>query len=265
MLKSKKSLCLITGASQYLGSAIAQSLAEEVAPGSTLILSSRSLDRLEKVREEIKAKVGADKVQIHLVQWDLRHPNADQYEKDLQKAIKDSKSIDSYDVTLVVHNAAQLGDLSRKVIDMENVNELQEQLNINLVSMLVLNSVWLNLVKDAKKKLVVNMSAGSATTARPSLGLTGMVKSARHMTLSVLAKETPEVQVLHYDPEGVDTESLRAIRDQSHSTEIREWIAGFYEKGEVWEADYVVKALLKTLNDGKYESGSSVKASDVKL
>jgi len=85
------------------------------------------------------------------------------------------------------------------------------------------------------------------------------------MTLSVLAKETSEVHVLHFDPEGVDTESLRAIRDQSHSKEIRTWIEGFYEKGEVWEADYVVKALLITVNDGKYESGASVKASEVKL
>jgi len=196
MLKSKKCLCLITGASQYLGSAIAQTLAEEIAPGSTLILHSRSSDRLEKVRDEIKKKIGSDKLQIHLVQWDLSQPNADQYEKDLQKALK-HKSIDNYDTTLIVHNAAQLGDLSRKVVEMKNVQELQDQLNINLVSMLVLNSIWLELVKNAKKKLVVNMSAGSATTARPSLGLTSMVKSSRLMTLSVLAKETPEVQVLH--------------------------------------------------------------------
>jgi len=109
------------------------------------------------------------------------------------------------------------------------------------------------------------MSAGSANKPLPSLGLTGMVKSSRQMTLSVLAKESPDVVVLHFDPEGVDTESLRAIRDQSHSQEIRNWIAGFYEKNEVFEADYVVEALLKTLNEGKYESGSSVKASEVKL
>jgi len=216
------------------------------------------------VRDEIVKKVGSDKLQIHLVQWELNQPNAEQYEKDLTKAIS-QKLIDSYDATLIVHNAAQLGDLSRKVVDMKNVQELQDQLNINLVSLLVLNSVWLNLVKNAKKKLVVNMSAGSATNSRPSLGLTVMCKSSRLMTLNVLAKETPDVQVLHYDPEGVDTESLRAIRDKSHSKDIRDWIAGFYEKGEVWEADYVVKALLKTLNEGKYESGASVKASEVKF
>jgi sepiapterin reductase len=262
MLKSKKTVCLVTGASQFVGSVIAQQLAQEVAPGSTLILTSRSTDRLENVRKEITSKVGQDKVKIHLLQWDLRHPDSGQYEKDLKKAIGDSSN---YEVALVVHNAAQIGDLTRKVIDMKNVQELQEQLNINLVSMLTVNAVWLDLVKNVKRKLVVNMSAGSATTARPSLGLTTMVKSSRRLTLSVLAAETPDVKVVHYDPEGVDTDSLRAIRDQSHSKDIRNWIAGFYDKGEVFEADYVVKALLKLLNDGNYESGDSVKASDVKF
>jgi len=264
MLKSKKSICLVTGASQYLGAQIATALAETIAPGSKLILSSRSTDRLQKVRDDIQQKVGKDKIDIQLVQWDLRKPDAQQYERDLKKALTGSK-IDNFDVALVVHNAAQIGDLSKKVIDFNNVQELQDQLNINLVSMLALNSVWLELVKNAKKKLVVNMTAGSATTARPSLGLTGMVKSSRQMTLSVLAKESLDVQVLHYDPGAVDTEALRAIRDESHSKEIREWIAEYYEKDEVLTADHVVQGLIRTLDDGKFESGSYVNAYNIKL
>jgi len=264
MLKSKKSLCLVTGASQFVGSHIAQALAQDVAPGSTLILSSRSIDRLQKIRDEIQQKVGKDKIHIHLVEWDLRNPNAEQYEKDLKKVL-DGTKVGNYDVTLIVHNAAQLGDMGRKVEDMRNVQELQDQLNINLVSLLVLNSVWLGLVKNAKKKLVVNMTAGSATKARASLGLTTMVKSSRQLTLSVLAAEAPDVQVLHFDPGAVDTESLRAIRDQSHDKDIREWIVGFYDRDEVLTADHVVKCLLKTLDDGKYESGSYVDAYGVKL
>jgi sepiapterin reductase len=263
MLKSKKSVCLVTGASQFLGAQIAQSLAEEVAPGSTLILTSRSIERLQKVRHDIHAKVG-DKVDIQLVQWDLRHPNADRYEEDLRKALA-GKKIQEYEIALIVHNAAQLGDMSRKVEDMRNVQELQDQLNINVVSVLVMNSIWLSLVKNAHKKIVVNMTAGSATTARPSLGLTSMVKSSRQLTLTVLAKESPDVQVLHFDPGAVDTDSLRAIRDESHCKEIREWILGYYNRNEVLTADHVVKGLLKTVDEGQYESGTVVSAYKVKL
>jgi len=152
MLKSKKCVCLITGASQFLGSVIAQSLAEQVAPGSTFILSSRSSARLEKVKEEIEKKVGRDKIQINLVEWDLRHPNAEQYEKDLKKSLSSTNN-SNFDVAMVVHNAAQLGDLSRKVEDFKNVQELHEQLNINLVSMLVINSIWLKLTENIQKKI----------------------------------------------------------------------------------------------------------------
>jgi len=264
MLNSKKSVCLVTGASQFLGSHIATALAQTIAPGSTLILSSRSTDRLQKVRDDIQQKVGKDKINIRLVQWDLRNPNADQYESDLKNALTGTK-ISDFEVALVVHNAAQIGDLTRKVTDMRNVQELHDQLNINLVSMLVLNSVWLGLVKDVKKKLVVNMTAGSATTARPSLGLTSMVKSSRQLTLGVLAKETLDVQVLHYDPGAVDTDALRAIRDLSHDKQIREWIADYYAKDEVLSADHVVQGLIKTLDEGKYESGGYVNAYDIKL
>jgi len=263
MLKSKKSICLVTGASQFLGAHIATAVAETIAPGSILILSSRSTDRLLKVREDIQQKVGNDKIEIRLVQWDLRKPDANQYEKDLKNALGGSK-VGSFDVALVVHNAAQIGDLSKKVADFRNVQELQDQININLVSMLVLNSVWLGLVKDAKKKLVVNMTAGSATTPRPSLGLTTMVKSSRQLTLGVLAKETLDVQVLHFDPGAVDTDALRAIRDQSHDKDIREWIAEYYAKDEVLTADHVVKGLIKTLDEG-YESGAYVNAYTIKL
>jgi sepiapterin reductase len=262
MVHSKKTLCLITGASQFLGSHLAQAIAQVVAPGSTLILSSRSTERLEKVRHDIRAKVG-DKVDVKLVQWDLRHPNAEQYEHDLKRALE-GKHVKDYEVAVIIHNAAQLGDMKRKVEDMRNVQELQEQLNINLVSLLVLNSVWLSLVKHARKKVVVNMTAGSATTARPSLGLTTMVKSSRQLTLTVLAREAPDVQVLHFDPGAIDTDSLRAIRDDSHSVEIRDWIKGFYDRDEVLTAEHVVNSLLKTLHEDQFESGGYVSAYAVK-
>jgi sepiapterin reductase len=266
MLTSKKCICLVTGASQNLGSDIAKTIAQEIAPGSTLLLSSRSTERLQKVRKEIQEKIGNKKLHIELLQWDSRYPNAPQYESDLKHALKEAPtSIDQYEVALIVHNAAALGDLSKKVIDFKDPKELQEQLNINLVSLLVLNSVWLELVQHVSKKFVVNMSAGSSKNAVPSLGLTTMVKSSRQMTLMVLAKESLDVNVLNFDPGAVDTDALRAIRDKAHSKDTRVWIEGFYGRGEVLTADHVTKALLKTLNEGNYESGSYVNAYEVKV
>lgn len=255
-----KMVCLITGASQYVGAKMAEIFAEKMGDGSKLILTSRSAERLKNVKTTLtKLKPNLNVV---LLEWDLRDPKREKYEQDLRQAM--GNDLSTYKSSLIVHNAAQLGSMGRKVIEMKDPKELQEQLNVNLVAMLVLNSVWLDLVGKVPKKYVVNMTAPSATNARPCFGMTSLVKSSRQISLTILSKENPEVKVLHFDPGAVDTESLRACRDDSHDPKIRDWIKGFYDRGEVLESEKVVRALQKTLHENKFESGGYVSAYDVK-
>jgi len=254
-----KMICLITGASQHIGERFAEHFVEKMSPGSTLILTSRSIDRLKRVNDKLN-KLGRD-VNIVLLEWDLRDPNGEKYERDLRRVLP--TDLATFGSSLIVHNAAQLGSMGKKVAEMKNAKELQEQLNINLVSMLVLNSVWLQEVAEIPNKFVVNMTAPSATNARPCFGMTSLVKSSRQISLSILSKENENVRVLHFDPGAVDTESLRACRDESHDPKIREWIKGFYDRGEVLEGDKVARALVKTLQENKFESGGYVSAYNV--
>jgi sepiapterin reductase len=255
-----KMVCLITGASQHIGAKMAETFVQKMADGSKLILTSRSLDRLNQVKTSLsKFKRNVD---VALLQWDLRDPKREKYEQDLRQVL--GADLSSYKSSLIVHNAAQLGSMGKKVIEMRDPKELQEQININLVAMLVLNSVWLDLVAKIPKKFVVNMTAPSATNARPCFGMTSMVKSGRQISLTILSKESPDVKVLHFDPGAADTDSLRAIRDESHDPKIREWIKGFYDRGEVLETDKIVGALVKTLQENKFETAGYVSAYDVK-
>lgn len=66
--------------------------------------------------------------------------------------------------------------------------------------------------------------------------------------------------MLHYNPGAVDTESLQAVRDESHDPKIREWVAGFYSAGQVETGDNVAKDLIKVLEANKFESGAIVSA-----
>lgn len=200
-------------------------------------------------------------VDVQLLEWDLRCPDAEKFDRDLSRCLPQDMS--GFGTAIIVHNAAQLGSMSRKVVEMNNPKELQEQLNVNLVSMLVLNSVWLAKVQKVKSKFVVNMTAPSATNARPCFGMTSLVKSSRQISLTILSKESPDVKVLHFDPGAVDTESLRACRDESHDPQIRDWIKGFYDRSEVLEGDKVARALVKTLRENKFETGGYVSAYNV--
>jgi len=256
---SGKTACLVTGASQHIGAKMASLFGEKLTPGSVLILTSRSVDRLKGVKETID-KTGRH-VRVELVEWDFRHPDREKFQKDLNRILPEDMT--TFDASLIVHNAAQLGEMSKKVAELNDPKELQEQFNINVASMLVLNSVWLSKVQSVKSKFVVNMTAPSATNARPCFGMTSMVKSSRQITLSILSKENPDVKVLHFDPGAVDTDSLRACRDDSHDPQIRDWIKGFYDQGEVLDGAKVVMGLMKTLKENKFESGSVVSAYDV--
>ena len=82
-----------------------------------------------------------------------------------------------------------------KIFRMAAGQELYDQLNINLVSMITLNTAFLDVFRSVKKRTILNMTAKSATIPRPSFGMTSMAKASRQLLLSILAKEEPDVRV----------------------------------------------------------------------
>jgi len=252
-----KMVCLITGASQNVVSSFAHAFALKMAPGSTLILSSRSADRLATVQQEIVKSV-KNPIKVMLVEWDTKTPNAEKFKHDIANAI--GNDVRSFQSAIIVHNAFQLGNLTKFVTDLKDPAELQDQLNINVVSPLVLNAIWLDAVKAVKNKIVVNVTAPSTTKALPSFGMTAIGKAPVYLALSILAKECPEVKVLHFDPGMVDTDGLRQIRDTSHFEEIRTWVKSYYDKGELLEQDQTAQGLIKILTDNAFQTGEYVSA-----
>ena len=68
-----------------------------------------------------------------------------------------------YARAIIVHNAARLGSMEQRAAAMEDAHELQTQLNVNVVSAMVLNSVFLRVYAAVPCKRVVNMTAPSAS------------------------------------------------------------------------------------------------------
>ena len=69
-MKDNKKIALITGASQGIGKAIALRLAQE---DFSLILASRSFQKLKKLKREIFIKYGNKKIEIYPI--DLEKKN----------------------------------------------------------------------------------------------------------------------------------------------------------------------------------------------
>lgn len=103
--------------------------------------------------------------------------------------------MESFQKAVIIHNAARLGSMTTKVAEMNDVKEMQVQLNVNVVSMLSLNSIFLEIFKPVACKVVVNLTAPSANVPRVSFGMTAMCKAARQIDLSILALEEKSVRV----------------------------------------------------------------------
>ncbi len=111
---SKTTVCLITGASQHVGKAVAELLASKLGPNSLLILSSRSKERLEAVKAESFVKNPG--LGVELFQWDLKHPDVEVFKSDLiQASLRDAGGPGGFEQAIIIHNAASLGDMGQKV------------------------------------------------------------------------------------------------------------------------------------------------------
>jgi len=128
----RKTVCLVTGASQNIGRAFAESVASKLAPDSLLILTSRTSDKLGVVRQgayEINPSL-----RIELLEWDLAHPDGQKYKNDLNEILNILEyDVRDFQLALIVHNARTSGEQPKQINEMIEAQYLQQHLNINLV------------------------------------------------------------------------------------------------------------------------------------
>lgn len=215
----RKTVCLITGASQNIGKAFAEDIATRVGKDSLLILTSRSSEKAGVVRQSIYEKNPS--LKVILAEWDLQNPNGNVYKENLEADLKINEiDVDEYDLAMVIHNAGMSGDLSKRMIDLDDAAFLQQELNVNVVSMIVANSSFWHFFQKCREKVVINLTSEMAKKATPSFGVPSMSKACRLMALNVLSAENPEIKVLHYDPGPVDTSLLQRAMKTTHDPKV---------------------------------------------
>lgn len=181
-----KSWCLVTGATDGIGKAFCFELAKE---GFNIILVSRTLAKLNKVSEELKASY--PKIKTSCVQFDF-------YEnKDFENYTKTFSSlIDNYDISILVNN---VGTDHHDSFEKLSLYDISQEITLNICPQAYLIKIFWEKLKSRKehnlRSGIINVSSFVADFPFPMKAIYSATKAFDHYMTIGLANELKDSNV----------------------------------------------------------------------
>ena len=250
----KKTIAIITGASRGIGQKIAEELSNKLCSNSKLLLVARSESGLKTTRELIVS--ANENVVVETFSADLSQPDIVRYNDIFDLSVTKASQ---YENAIIFHNAGQIGEVS-PTVDLTDLSCWRKYYDMNMFSMVLLNSVFVNKLKNVAKRLfVVNVTSLCGHKPFVNLGLYGSVKAARDLFFSVLAIEEPAVTVLKYSPGPVETDMYHELVDNAKNEELKVQM----KSTEALTTTQTVTKLIAILENGRFKSGDLIDYFDV--
>jgi NAD(P)-dependent dehydrogenase (short-subunit alcohol dehydrogenase family) len=204
LLKDK--VILITGAGDGIGKAAALSYASH---GATVILSGRTLEKLEAVYDAIEE---AGYPQAAIIPLDLEKAGEQEY-----LGVHDSIMAEFGRLDGLLHNAGLLGQ--RRPIESYPADLWQKLLHVNVTAMFLLTKALLPLLKLSDSASIICTSSGVGQRGRAYWGAYAVSKFATEGFMQVLAQElgeTSAIRVNCINPGATNTAMRRAAYPAEH-------------------------------------------------
>lgn len=161
MTEWKNKTALITGASYGIGEAFARRLAGD---GANLILTARSVDRLEALADELRSQF---KVSVTIIEADLALPSA------WQKLFDETEGL-GQQVDLLVNNAGfgGVGDFADLPLDRQ-----LEMIQVNVSAMVALTHLFLQPMLKRRKGAIIQLASTASFQGVPYSTIYAATKS----------------------------------------------------------------------------------------
>ncbi len=172
----KDRVILVTGAGEGIGKVAAKTLA---LYGATVILLGRTIHKLEKVYDEIKAAGSQEPIILPL---DLKGANADDYQKIHNLISEQLGRLDG-----ILHNAAVLGGLTS--IELQDIKKWFDIIQTNLHAPFLLTQAMLPLLKASPDARVLFTADTVGVHGQAYWGAYGVAKAGLINFMQILADE----------------------------------------------------------------------------
>lgn len=226
-LKEYGAWAIVTGGTDGIGKALAVELAKQKI---NVVLISRNSEKLTMVANEIKSRYT---VEIKVDAVDMSCTSLQTYQ-DLYQKYKD------LDIGVIINNVGMSYDHPDYLGDCDD-EMLWNMMHINIVPATMLTKVFLPLMAEKKKGLVVNVSSASSLVKAPLLSVYSATKSYVQVLAECLGKE--------YSGLGVRFQSLNPLFVKTNLT------GGIKESISVPSAEKYACHAIKTLGKTDVTTG----------
>ena len=252
-----KFLVIVTSAGHGLGRSVAglafqdQGIFAQAFSGSKVIMVDKDMDALnetsgKKMRQFLKHR----KIDVVLECIDLM--NLNETKKFLDDLV--AKNDQDYEHIVLVNNTSTLGDISKTLMENENLNELEDYWRLNITSRMYLTTQVCKIFPFSKKTIVHTARMESATPSQ-YLGLSNIATSAFDMFGQTFAKENPTVRVLHFTPNLLDTNRCRKIAEECPNKDLCQSIKESIENNTLEKPLDAAKKMSRILDEYEFTPG----------
>lgn len=243
--------CVVSGASQGIGRAIAVEVSKLLGPKSVMLLLARNKQELSKTAslcESSHVKVLYEIIDLS------KASNAEMY--DVLKKPLEGRKVKDFDTGLIFHNVGSLGNLSVETDRMEDVEELRNYYDLNVFNVISLNTQFLKIFEE--NVIIVNITSLCAIKPMSGMAYYCSGKAAREMYFRVLAEEKKNVRVLNYSPGPVETAMIDYVLDKAVNDNLKDVFTSFKNQGTLLKPEVTAKKCMKVLLAGKFTPGEHV-------
>ncbi len=195
-MRLKDKVAIVTGGGTGIGKAIAFAFASE---GAKVVITSRTLSRLEEVVEDIKSRGGEAKA----IQTDVSD------EKQVQRMV--AQTLNEYDkIDILVNNAAAPVSVIANVVDMK-LDDWNWELSITLTGTMLCSREVLKTMIPRKSGSIINISSIAGLIPHPKRSSYAVSKWGVIGLTKTLAMEVGEynIHVNCISPGGTNTERFQ--------------------------------------------------------
>ncbi|XP_053610723.1 sepiapterin reductase [Plodia interpunctella] len=246
--------CVLTGASQGIGRALAVEVSKLLGPKSLMLLLARNKTELAKTAELCTSS----NVKVLYESIDLSRSTNSQMKDALSKSLE-GWNIKDFATNVIFHNVGSLGNLSVETSKMGDVDELREYYDLNVFKVISLNTQFLKIFEEVEERVViVNITSLCAIKPMGGMAYYCSGKAAREMYFKVLAEEKKHIRVLNYSPGPVETAMIDFVLAEAVNDNLKDVFTSFKNQGTLLKPEATAKKCMKVLLAGRFTPGEHV-------